>query len=648
MNNGRIAMSLLLWALFIATGKGQTLIDLRTQTKSVDFSGAGSTKPIKTGSSLPAACASGEVFFLTSAPSGSNVYGCNPANVWTLEGANLGINSGVTNKLLSNNGSSIQWVGLAGDISGLPDGLMVTGIQGRAVANTAPTDGQALVWNAAGSTWKPAALAGGITSVFGRTGAVTAQTGDYAFSQIAGTASTSQLPAGINAANIGSGTVNNTKFGYLANLASDVQTQLNGKAPLSGDLGGTTSAATVTGIQNRAVANTAPNDGQALVWNAAASQWKPSNVSGGGAGASMASQLGDLAPVRTSATVLTIGANCSSATPCNFRFGTQTFSITTSATATISGSGTGIAYIYATGSGALVVGHNLTVACSAACTQQPGVTSFPANSIPLYTWTATAGTWDAGGGRDQRAFLSAKTLLGGTGIEVTETAGQTMVAVDTAAVELQANKGAASGYAPLDAASKVPLANLPGASGDVTGALSATVVTRLQGRALSATAPTDGQALVWSNANSAWQPGSVAGGAAKAQPLFGSWNPGAGLGVAAGTTQYFALNSVATNAAESRMAVPVPVAGTLSAWYLRTVSSQPSDNSMTCSVRVNLATPANTLSITIPPSQAPGVLSDLANSVHVNAGDTWDIMCVNASAGTSAYMTLVSFKLLPD
>jgi hypothetical protein len=76
-----------------------------------------------------------------------------------------------------------------------------------------------------------------------------------------------------------------------------------------------------------------------------------------------------------------------------------------------------------------------------------------------------------GGGLDRRAFLSGKIVAGGTGIDISETPGQTMVAVDTAAVELQANKGAASGYAPLDAASKVPLVNLPDLSSSTYSSL---------------------------------------------------------------------------------------------------------------------------------------------------------------------------------
>ena len=50
-----------------------------------------------------------------------------------------------------------------------------------------------------------------------------------------------------------------------------------------GDVSGTLTAATVTGIQNRVVANTAPANGQALLWNSSASAWQPGTVSGSGA-----------------------------------------------------------------------------------------------------------------------------------------------------------------------------------------------------------------------------------------------------------------------------------------------------------------------------------------------------------------------------
>ena len=73
------------WALSVVIASGQTAVDLRTQSKDVDFSGAASTKPIQTGAAIPATCVPGQMFFLTTAPVGSNVYGCEATNVWALE-----------------------------------------------------------------------------------------------------------------------------------------------------------------------------------------------------------------------------------------------------------------------------------------------------------------------------------------------------------------------------------------------------------------------------------------------------------------------------------------------------------------------------------------------------------------------------------
>src|ERR1017187_9024871 len=137
MNKCRLAGGLFLWTVFGATGEGQTLVDLHTQSKSVDFSAAGATKPMQTGSSLPASCAVGQFFFLTTAPAGSNVYACNPANTWGVEGNSLPVTSGTANEVLSSNGSGIQWLALGGDISGAPGGLTVNRLQGRNLSNTA-------------------------------------------------------------------------------------------------------------------------------------------------------------------------------------------------------------------------------------------------------------------------------------------------------------------------------------------------------------------------------------------------------------------------------------------------------------------------------------------------------------------------------
>jgi hypothetical protein len=156
-------------------------------------------------------------------------------------------------------------------------------------------------------------------------------------------------------------------------------------------------------------------------------------TSSGASGAGMASQLGDLGLVLTSPTVLTAGLNCSNTTPCNTRLGNTVYSVTNSSTITLSG-GSGTLYLYVDSSGALAAGHNLTLTCAGVCGAVSGVTSFPAGSIPLYTWTATNGLWDINGGNDKRAFLSTRSLGSGTGIVALDTGTQTLVAVDSAIV----------------------------------------------------------------------------------------------------------------------------------------------------------------------------------------------------------------------
>ncbi|HPQ14587.1 MAG TPA: hypothetical protein PLP04_05125 [Bryobacteraceae bacterium] len=587
----------------------QTRVDLRTQGKNVDFSAAASTRPVRTGTALPSSCAVGEMFFKTDATPGQNLYACTAQNVWTLQcgaGGTGGASgmppvSGQAGKVLSNDGTAPEWRSMGGDVSGAPEALTVTGIQGRPVSSTAPAGGQVLAWNETAGQWEPATAAaagganysqafasatsvimpgashglgtanvivdcydsgtpsrrleadsitvdpatfditvtfaspqsgrcvvngsggafaaqttasnvfasgttqtfqgalvasgadrtapakagttlpasctpgdqffktnatagqnlffctapntwtqmsggggggtgGAVWSVFGRTGDVDAQVGDYSFSQIAGMVVNAQIAPGIDATKIGDGSVNNTKLSYLANVTSDVQAQLDGKAAaghthsLGGDLSGNPGSATVTGLQSRRVSSAAPADGQVLVWSSAANEWRP-GAGGAGGGAGMAAQLGDLAVVQSSPTVLTIGANCSPATPCNVSFGNVVYSFTTSCTATISG-GSGTAYVYVTNGGAVAVGHNATVKTSQGCLAQQGVTAFPAESVPLYIWTATNGTWDADGGRDVRGWLSNKGIAAGTGIATVESGGRTTVSVDSALVPM--------------------------------------------------------------------------------------------------------------------------------------------------------------------------------------------------------------------
>ena len=91
-------MKTMLIFLMCALCDAQTLVDLRTQTKDVDFSGAISTRPAKVGSNLPSTCLAGELFFNPSAPAGTNLYGCTSTNVWSVQatGSNIAPGTGTT------------------------------------------------------------------------------------------------------------------------------------------------------------------------------------------------------------------------------------------------------------------------------------------------------------------------------------------------------------------------------------------------------------------------------------------------------------------------------------------------------------------------------------------------------------------------
>lgn len=100
----------------------QTRVDLRTQAKQIDFSGAASTKPLKVTDQLTSTCTAGEVVLNTGGPAGMSLYACTSPNTWTAQGAvsvasggttvgsattvNFATGTGLTT-LVSNTGSEI-------------------------------------------------------------------------------------------------------------------------------------------------------------------------------------------------------------------------------------------------------------------------------------------------------------------------------------------------------------------------------------------------------------------------------------------------------------------------------------------------------------------------------------------------------------
>ena len=462
-----------------------------------------------------------------------------------------------------------------GDLTGGLSSPTVVRLQGRSVASTLPSAGQVLAWN--GTQWTPQTQTGGVTSTFGRTGAITAQTGDYTFPQILGTVSIGQLPSAggdvsgtLTSATVGkllnrplsaivpgtgqvltwdggqwlpetptSGgggansidkTISNTywagaKQTFVPSLASSGINIVPGTLPTNpaaGDISLDTGdanklkvydggqwntlvtvsnyVATITAQTVVTVNGTTHRLGTANLsvecYDSAspAARVEPDRVvvdavtfnvtiyftsaqtgtcvitgsggvtSSGASGAGMASQLGDLGLVLTSPTVLTAGLNCSNATPCNTRLGNTVYSVTNSSTITLS-AGSGTLYLYVDASGALVAGHNLTLTCAGVCGAISAVTTFPAGSIPLFTWTATNGLWDISGGSDKRAFLSTRSLGSGTGIVALDTGTQTVVAVDSATVPTYITVAAVIDFASIGAgACAESTMTLPGAS----------------------------------------------------------------------------------------------------------------------------------------------------------------------------------------
>ena len=358
----------------------QTQIDLRTQTKSVDFTAAVSTKPLKTGSVLPATCQVGDMFFNTAATPGANLYGCTAVDNWSIQGGSSESCAydtvdgtlkcrnaqGVVYATVrtASSGTANQWVdyisptgvphtsqptasavgavadpgsngvpyrsgpGVAApataDLLSGPFSCQDTGSSGAYACDLAPpitayhtgttywfkansantgaatinfnslgpkrivkpsgqdlaaadiTSGQWVMLTYGGTTMQMQSQtsnipAAGVASMFGRTGTVTAQTGDYTTAQVTESGNLYFTNARARAA-LGTGgplTLN------LSTGVFDCPTCLTSTTPADTDLYGNFPHLSVIKIQGRPIATVQPTDLQYLGWNNSAGQWEP-------------------------------------------------------------------------------------------------------------------------------------------------------------------------------------------------------------------------------------------------------------------------------------------------------------------------------------------------------------------------------------
>ena len=191
-------LAALLW--LVSSLHGQTMVDVRTQTKNVDFSGAASTIPAKSGTALPASCKVGEFFFNTNNAPGQNLYLCSPANTWTVLAGGGGSTVGTV--LTANNGQFAFYNGngstvsghtlVAGDIPTLnyQSPLTFTGTGTKTASSTGTVSANNCAkWDANGNVIDAGAPCGSGSGGSGLTAPVTTTVGNVAqYSNTTGTA----------------------------------------------------------------------------------------------------------------------------------------------------------------------------------------------------------------------------------------------------------------------------------------------------------------------------------------------------------------------------------------------------------------------------------------------------------------------------
>jgi Pectate lyase superfamily protein len=237
-----------------------TTVNLATQSRNPDFATFSFTRPESTGSSLPATCQIGQLFFNTSAASGQNLFGCTQANVWsalgtvppatstTLGGVTIPSNSGLA---VSSGALSVLFgtgpnTALQGSLLGQANGAASLNSSGQVPSTQLPlipSKTSQLTNDAGFVTSGQAASAAPVQSVNGQTGAVVIPSGNYQTVQVNG-ANQSQQPtvnfaAGANVTLTGSSTGGISTVTISASSGSGGSVTSGTSVPSSGCTGST-------------------------------------------------------------------------------------------------------------------------------------------------------------------------------------------------------------------------------------------------------------------------------------------------------------------------------------------------------------------------------------------------------------------------
>jgi hypothetical protein len=168
---GTIMLAVMLLAPVAVYGQTATTINLGTQARNPDFSSLPMTRPLTVGGSLPATCVVGQLFFNSTVPAGTNVFGCTATNTWTdigvatltmpLSLANGGTGT-PTPSLIAGSNTTITGTWPNQTISSTGSGGGSTGnavtIQGSAVLATAPANNQTLLYQSSNSSYVPTTI----------------------------------------------------------------------------------------------------------------------------------------------------------------------------------------------------------------------------------------------------------------------------------------------------------------------------------------------------------------------------------------------------------------------------------------------------------------------------------------------------------